>query len=156
MVKTHFQTTAILLLFLILHPGALRAEDWIERDLNFVKTQLTHVTRRRSVLHKPVNHSNLGWISVALLNFYQKVISSQDLPHCMFDFTCSAFSKYAIKKYGPFWGILMTFDRLLRCNGVGIIYYKIDPSTGKAIDFPIELYYLPARIDNKFYITHRY
>ena len=119
MVKIRFQTTARLLLFFILLPSVLRADNWIQQDLNFVKEQLIPAPRSQEVLQRPVNHSNFGWMAVALLNFYQKVISSQDLPHCMFNFTCSAFSKYAIKKYGPFWGVLMTFDRLLRCNGVG-------------------------------------
>jgi putative component of membrane protein insertase Oxa1/YidC/SpoIIIJ protein YidD len=48
---------------------------------------------------------------------YQKLISPlQGREICNFSPSCSNFSKQAINKYGMFWGVLMTADRLERCN----------------------------------------
>jgi len=48
----------------------------------------------------------------------------------------------AFRKYGLFYGGLMTADRLLRCNGLARRHYPIDLRTGLAIDYPTEVYYL--------------
>ncbi|NIA29052.1 MAG: membrane protein insertion efficiency factor YidD [Actinobacteria bacterium] len=71
------------------------------------------------------------------IRFYQLFISSQDIPVCNFTPSCSKFGMAAIKKYGVFYGGLMTFDRLQRCNGLGRKYYPIHPVTDKSYD-PIE------------------
>ena len=55
--------------------------------------------------------SGLVWIRL-----YQKMISSQDLPSCNFTPSCSQFGFTSIQQEGLFRGILLTADRLLRCN----------------------------------------
>lgn len=55
--------------------------------------------------------SGLVWIRL-----YQKMISSQDLPSCNFTPSCSQFGFKSIQQAGLFRGILLTTDRLLRCN----------------------------------------
>lgn len=49
-----------------------------------------------------------------LLSFYQNVLSPLDGPKCPHYPTCSQYSREAVGKYGAFWGILMTADRLTR------------------------------------------
>ncbi len=65
---------------------------------------------------------------------YQNFISPQDKPTCNFNVSCSNFGYMAIKQRGVFTGILLTADRLVRCNDIALKYYEIDPVTGKAID----------------------
>jgi len=52
-----------------------------------------------------------------LLTFYQKYISRQISADCIFKPSCSRYSRECINKYGLLKGMLMTGDRLTRCNG---------------------------------------
>jgi len=55
-------------------------------------------------------------ILLALINFYQKVISPWTPKSCRFQPTCSTYSKQAIKKYGFFKGSWIGLKRILRCH----------------------------------------
>ena len=57
------------------------------------------------------------WIKI-----YQKGISSQDLPSCVFHPSCSRFASSAINRYGFAKGWLLAGDRLLRCNPFAVHY----------------------------------
>ena len=48
---------------------------------------------------------------------YQRLISSQDAPTCIFSPSCSRFGRAAIKRAGAMRGLLLTADRLQRCHG---------------------------------------
>ncbi len=60
-----------------------------------------------------------------LFVFYKRCISSQDGQGCPFHPTCSQFALDAVKKNGPFIGLLAAFDRLNRCNGSRQAHYPI-------------------------------
>lgn len=49
-----------------------------------------------------------------LVRFFQKNISSVDGARCPMYPTCSAYSRQALRKHGPFVGMMMTVDRLYR------------------------------------------
>jgi uncharacterized protein len=53
----------------------------------------------------------LGAISV-----FQKYISPTDGDRCGFSPSCSAFGRDAVDRQGPFLGVLVTADRLMRCT----------------------------------------
>jgi len=76
--------------------------------------------------------SGLVWIRI-----YQIGISSQDLPACVFHPSCSRFAMQAIQKYGIVKGILLSSDRLLRCNPFAYQYYPFD---GEKFSDPVEKY----------------
>jgi len=76
--------------------------------------------------------SALVWIRI-----YQKGISSQDLPACVFHPSCSRFAFGAIQQAGPVKGILLAGDRLLRCNPFALPYYQFD---GEKLSDPVEKY----------------
>ena len=80
-------------------------------------------------------------IFTSALKFYQNFISSQHNSENMCTFTpsCSGFSMDAIDKFGSLKGILLTADRLHRCNNGQTSRYKTDPQTLKRID-PIDIY----------------
>jgi len=78
------------------------------------------------------------------LRTYQVAISSQDMPTCNFVPSCSRFSNLAFQKTGVLRAILLTSDRLQRCNGLPNLpgHYRFLPSLGKFSD-PIERYVPP-------------
>ncbi|MGQ9609272.1 MAG: membrane protein insertion efficiency factor YidD [bacterium] len=76
---------------------------------------------------------------IGMIRFYQIFISTQDIPVCNFTPSCSQFGIESIQEFGIIRGILMTSDRLQRCNGMSTSRYQIDHVTGKLID-PVKLY----------------
>lgn len=51
---------------------------------------------------------------------YQKIISPQISASCYYYPSCSEFSIQLIQEYGLFKGILLTTDRISRCNKIAI------------------------------------
>ncbi|HOY85293.1 MAG: membrane protein insertion efficiency factor YidD [Candidatus Cloacimonetes bacterium] len=87
------------------------------------------------------NADQLKLLVNGALTLYQTFISSQNEPACMFEPSCSAFTREAFSRYGIL-GILMGADRVLRCNGLGYEYY--DPADIKdgIIRDPVDKYRL--------------
>lgn len=67
----------------------------------------------REVLHF------IGWLLILPIRFYQKFISPLKPPTCRFTPTCSQYAIEAIRKHGPFKGLLLAVWRILRCNPWG-------------------------------------
>jgi len=55
-------------------------------------------------------------ISIFLINFYQKIIGPWLPKVCVFEPSCSEYTKQAIQKYGAFKGIAMGAHRIVRCH----------------------------------------
>lgn len=55
-------------------------------------------------------------VFIGAIDFYRNVISPMSGARCGFSPSCSTFSRQAVKEYGPIQGIMMTADRLTRCN----------------------------------------
>lgn len=85
--------------------------------------------------------SEIRMVMTGLIGLYQTYVSPQGPPGCNFTLTCSHFMSEAVCRYGLFFGLLMTADRLERCVKVTPPYYPIDPVTGRAVDYPVESYY---------------
>jgi putative membrane protein insertion efficiency factor len=73
------------------------------------------------------------------IRFYQLFISPQDMPSCNFVPSCSQFGAEAIRRLGILRGILLTSDRLQRCNSMSISRYQTDYKSGKLVD-PVQIY----------------
>lgn len=74
---------------------------------------------------------------VACIHFYRKVISPSGAPECAFHPSCSIYAKACFEEYGWAEGLLMTFDRLSRCNQESWIYPRIEErGSEKKGDFP--------------------
>lgn len=56
---------------------------------------------------------------IALIKFYQWVISPFLGPKCRFTPTCSQYAIEALKKHGVFKGLWLTIKRLSRCHPWG-------------------------------------
>jgi uncharacterized protein len=75
-----------------------------------------------------------------LLFVYQNVLSPQFSAHCLYAPSCSEFSKRSIQKYGLLKGLLLSADRVMRCNrmaATGIHPLRIQ--NNKASD-PVDFY----------------
>lgn len=55
-----------------------------------------------------------AWL--APIGWFQTYVSPIDGPRCQFAPTCSSFGYAAVRDHGPWRGILMTADRLMRCS----------------------------------------
>lgn len=105
-------------------------------DLAFIrKVNPIMKLKPREVIHfNPQDTSELKVAATGLIRLYQKFVSSQDGPTCNFQPTCSRFGMACIHEYGVVRGILLTADRLLRCNGSQSQHYHKDEVTGKYVD----------------------
>ncbi len=109
-------------------------------DLGFIRKVNSMLAENRTPQPKetprldPREISELKLAATGLIRLYQKFISSQDKPACNFHPTCSRFGMACIQEYGVIRGILLTADRLLRCNGSQAAHYHKDAVTGKYVD----------------------
>ncbi|TES92056.1 MAG: membrane protein insertion efficiency factor YidD [Candidatus Cloacimonadota bacterium] len=127
----------------------------IMNDLTFI-TEVNPIYTNKGIEHDLSSFtfkqvSEIRLVSTGLVRIYQLYVSPQGPPSCNFTMTCSHFMTQSIRKYGIFHGILMTSDRLQRCIRAGRRYYPINPKTGRAIDYPVETYFLgnPKRYERK-------
>ncbi|MDE0016244.1 MAG: membrane protein insertion efficiency factor YidD [Candidatus Poribacteria bacterium] len=105
-------------------------------DLAFIRkiNPMTTAKPQEVVRFNPQETSELKLAVTGLIRLYQKFISSQDSPTCSFSPSCSRFCMACIQEYGVLRGVLLTADRLLRCNGSQSRHYHRDGVTGKYID----------------------
>lgn len=129
---------AICLVVIILSTSAYAGES---ADLTFIRevNPIGQEKPREVARFNLQETSELKFAATGLIRLYQKFISSQDGPTCNFTPTCSRFGMACIEKYGMLRGILLTADRLLRCNTFQSTHYHKDLRTGKSID-PISDY----------------
>lgn len=62
------------------------------------------------------------WLTRMLLlpiYFYRSSISPLLPPSCRYTPTCSEYAIQALKKYGPFKGLLLAMKRIMRCHPYG-------------------------------------
>jgi uncharacterized protein len=57
---------------------------------------------------------------------YKTFISSQDHMSCVFTPSCSEYAVEAVRRQGMLIGLINTFDRLTRCNGLRAKDYPVD------------------------------
>lgn len=62
----------------------------------------------------------LYWAYTGLVAFYQRNISVQIAANCIFEESCSRHSRKLVDEKGIFGGIVLSLDRLSRCNKVTI------------------------------------
>jgi uncharacterized protein len=80
------------------------------------------------------NNNEVQVVFSGLFLFYKGFISSQDSYRCAFYPSCSEYGLLAVKHLGVTRGMLSTFDRLMRCNGLSPEKYSIDAERGVLID----------------------
>lgn len=139
----------IITLFLISVFNATAQRSGAKEDLRFFRNT-THEKKhfhKRGYLMKDASSNFVKYNPVSLtlgglLYIYQNSISRQFSANCLYHPSCSDFSKRAISKYGFIKGILLSTDRLTRCNkiaGTDIHPITLNDSSQKSHD-PVKLY----------------
>lgn len=81
-------------------------------------------------------------LTLNIIAWYQRKISTQNGPKCMFYPTCSEYFKEAVNKYGIMWATLMIVDRMFyRENYSSMKYYQYINSYGRHYD-PIKNHFI--------------
>lgn len=114
-------------------PSAAAADDeaqlWQPAEaVAFLLAAPTETTDTDAVDDKPPRWNGaLGnGVTRALFGTYRIVLSSQDLPVCAFNPSCSRFSQRAIGRCGFLEGALLSLDRLLRDHPLAAAFYPVD------------------------------
>lgn len=107
----------------------------LESDLiltDSISKQQIHNHEKRIYIFKnqPKSFKNSTPVSLIYggsLYVYQNFISQHLSASCLYNPSCSDFSKQAVKEYGLLKGGLLSFDRLSRCNRIAAT--DLDPGT---------------------------
>lgn len=88
--------------------------------------------------HKNIfaRYNPLSLTAKGAMLFYQYVVSPQFFRFCLYERSCSNFSKKAIEEFGLIKGVFLSADRLLRCNVIAIEEICHFDDYGYAIDEP--------------------
>lgn len=119
----------------------LPAQEPTELEFILSCNPLDSVSEGESIRSRSdVTHSfGIELLLKGAIRLYQVFISPQDMPVCNFVPSCSQFGAEAVSRLGVIRGILLTSDRLQRCNGISTSRYRIDYNSGRLID-PIQTY----------------
>lgn len=136
-------------LLMIISSGISAQQVDAAADMKFLQeaTQQKSHFRERDYVFKDeanifVKYNPVSLTLGGLLYVYQNSISQQFSAGCLYHPSCSQFGKKAIAEYGFLKGIILTSDRLTRCNkiaGLDIHPITLDEKTQKSRD-PVKLY----------------
>ncbi len=107
------------------------------------------ITKRTMPPVEPVNHPQaelklqinpMKTILNTFVFLYQSVISDQIQPYCIFYPSCSRFGHECLAKTNAIHALLLTCDRLMRCNTMNRKYYQNYPKKGRNIYDPVQKY----------------
>jgi putative membrane protein insertion efficiency factor len=94
-----------------------------------------YIYRDEPSIIKKVNPVNI--LFGTSLYLYQNIFSKHISASCLYTPSCSEFSKDAIREYGVLKGVLLSVDRVNRCNlfsAMELKNHKSDPKTGRYPD----------------------
>lgn len=98
------------------------------------------IQQKRSMLQfNNSKYNPLNYLAGSMLYIYQNIISEQISANCMYEISCSEFTKKNIEKYGLIKGTLIGLHQLSCCQaniGKEVCQYRINKN-GKIIN-PIE------------------
>lgn len=133
------KVSSILTLFFCASQNGLAQRIDAKADLQLVDSMLKqqmphHHTRPYIFKNQPKTIANSNPVSLlygGTLYIYQNYISQHFSASCLYDPSCSEFSKQAVKEFGLVKGGLLTFDRLNRCNRIAAT--DLDPGKFNAL-----------------------
>ncbi|MFA9213819.1 MAG: membrane protein insertion efficiency factor YidD [Candidatus Methylacidiphilales bacterium] len=90
----------------------IKQKETITANKKYIR-KYSNLNKSKWQVYNPINLTFSG-----LMFFYQNVLSTQINAGCIYSPSCSEFSKQSIKKYGLIKGILLSADRVQRCNRI--------------------------------------
>lgn len=139
-----------LVLFLLVSIAGHAQKIDLKADLMLADSlakQKMPVSSKRVYIYKnqPKTFKNCNPVSLVYgssLYVYQNYFSQHLSASCLYDPSCSDFSKNAVKEFGLIKGTLLSFDRLSRCNRIAatdLHLHEIDPKSHRFHD-PVKSY----------------
>lgn len=71
--------------------------------------------------------SSAGYFFLGMISFFREFISPLDGATCPKVPVCSLYGKQALRKFGAIPGVLMSFERILRCHPMQNKDERVDP-----------------------------
>lgn len=135
--RLRYNKVILLFILTIFFVANLQSQS-IQTDLNLIISNKTKVVKNKKKRKLTQKINPFYWFFQGSLGFYQKVVSPQFSAGCLYELSCSRFSREAIKEFGTIKGIFLTADRLTRCNRNTLfsLYKNKMNSKGKIIDIP--------------------
>ena len=125
--KARANRKAVLVFFFLLFSAVVYSQE-IDLKSDLVLVDSVVVQQMPESGHRPyiyknqpktfLNSNPVSLIYGGSLFVYQNVFSQHLSASCLYDPSCSDFSKQAVKEYGLIKGTLLSFDRLSRCNRI--------------------------------------
>lgn len=103
-------------------------------EVELMRKAFTCEETNKTYLSAKNNSNEVQYFFSGLFLFYKTFISSQDGQSCSFTPSCSEYGIAAVKKHGVLVGMVITFDRLARCNGLSPEKYVVDEKKHLLID----------------------
>ncbi len=133
-----------LVFFIVSFVAILNAQDYQALIIESSKAQLQKENEREISFgfEKKQAWNPFLYIFGGAMYVYQKLISPQFSSGCLYEPSCSSFSKQLISEYGLLKGTIVSADRLMRCNKLGghdIEAHQLDAKSGKVLE-DIEIY----------------
>lgn len=102
-------------------PATGQQADDVAKDIAFLCTgpavaDNNNVLERKEPLLPDDEVSDLRFLSIFMIRAYQTFVSSQQHNVCVFTPSCSHFGMESVRRFGFAKGVLLTADRLTRCN----------------------------------------
>ncbi len=113
----------LLLLIGVLVPPSIKAQDNTPYSFDLLLIEEHHtpqVISSNAGTKKKVSQiiNPLYWLYKGSITLYQKQLSPQLATHCIYETSCSRFSKQLISHHGLFKGFFLSCDRITRCNRI--------------------------------------
>jgi putative component of membrane protein insertase Oxa1/YidC/SpoIIIJ protein YidD len=128
----------LILIFFLYAGNSVSAQSWKDdADLLLSNRQVSTAP----AIKEPSKGFNPGKIMYNIsMGFYQKHISAQMGTNCIYETTCSRFSRKLVSEYGVVKGFFLSLDRVGRCNKLA--YAEASPlrlnREGKIIEYPLD------------------
>lgn len=128
----------ILALFLSVTVNAVAQSKLTDLALIAGDTHSHQQEAARKPLKPILKYNPVYWALNGSLTLYQKVVSPQISAGCLYETSCSRFSRKAIHEFGIIKGVALTADRLSRCNRISAAGISRDRfnADGKVADEP--------------------
>lgn len=141
--------SSILILLLIFSYQTVKSQNNdLVKDLKFVAKSIKIDKQEiRPYIYKDeknvlIKYNPISLFFGGMLFMYQNTITYQFSADCLYNPSCSEYSKQSIRQYGFVKGCFLSADRITRCNRIsatGIHYLKINKHNHKCNDI-VELY----------------
>lgn len=124
----------ILIPYILISLFPLNCFAQTKNEQQMVRHLMDNTDKKPDYSFAKANTNELQMLFSGLFLVYKSFISSQDAVSCTFIPSCSEYGMQSIKKLGMARGLMNTFDRLTRCNGLSPEKYSIDPKTHLLLD----------------------